>query len=323
VRVAQDGSFRFEGIPAGEYSLRTVHTAGYQDSTYSPSGREESPGFTLAEREALAGVVLELKPAFSISGRVQGDDPAGLQVLAIAARTKKPEGLEIVAQQSPGLDGAYQLDGLDGRGAYVMVADWRRTPSDGGYCPQYYPGTFSRDDAERIVFRKSPHVENVDIRLNREGGMVLQGRCATRTAKVPGAFVVAHRSDMSFDFVPTPRTRTATTCSPAWQRDFLVHADAVQHNLVRTRSAVQVDGAASSPRLDFVLHRGVRIAGHLVDEEGKECTVGQGFGSAAVASLPQGQIVFSDRSENKNRKKNERAVGIQLQPGEGDYGRPR
>jgi hypothetical protein len=59
-----------------------------------------------------------------------------------------------------------------------------------------------------------------------------------------------------------------------------------------------------------------------VDEEGKECTVGQGFGSAAVASLPQGQIAFSVTGfENKNRKKNVREPsGSSFSPGEGDYG---
>jgi hypothetical protein len=117
-----------------------------------------------------------------------------------------------------------------------------------GARPQYYPGTFSRDGAERIVFRKSPHVENVDIRLNREGGMVLQGTVRDENGQgVPGAFVVAHRSDMSFDFVPTYTDKNGHYLfSCLGKGDFLVHADAVQHNLVRTRSAVQVDGAASS-----------------------------------------------------------------------------
>ena len=154
--------------------------------------------------------------------------------------------------------------------------------------------------------------------------MVLQGTVRDENGQaVPGAYIVAHRSDMSFDFVPTYTDKTGHYLfSCLGKGDFLVHADAVQHNLVRTRTAVQVDGPASSSHLDFVLHRGVRIAGRLADEEGKEWTVGQGYGSATVASLPQEDSAFSVTGfENKNRTKNVRVPsGSTFSPGAGDYG---
>jgi TonB family protein len=324
VRVGRDGSFRFEDVAEGEYVLRTVRTAGYQDAIYDPEGiGGNMPSFTLAEGQEFTNIVLELKPAFGLSGRLVGDIPDELLVLAVAER-KEPPGLEVAGRGRVGREGRYRIDGLDGRPVYVQVADWGHLPSEGGYCPQYYPGTFSRDEAERITFTGAPEVSNLDFPLRTEGGIVLKGTVRSEDgAPVGGAFVVAHRSDMSFDLAPAytdNEGRYQLQC--LGKGGFLVHVDAAQHNLVRTRSAVQLDGSGGATELDFVLHRGVRIAGRLVDEQGGAWDVGRGFGFASVGSGSQAGASFTlSGFENKNRTKSVRVPsGARFSLGEGDYG---
>lgn len=324
LRVAQDGSFSYDDIAAGEYVLRTGRTAGYQDMTYDPEGTgSRMPRFVLAEGEDLTNIVFELKPAFSLSGRVLGDVPEGLLVLAVADRTE-PEGLEIVGRGRPGPDGRYHIDALDGRPVYLQVADWRRLPSEGGYCPQYYPGTFSRDEAERITFTTAPEVSNLDIPLRSTGGLVLEGTVHDEDgAAVGGAHVVAHRSNMSFDLVPTytdEEGRYQFQC--LGKGDFLVHVDAVQHNLVRTRSSVAIVSSGDPTRLDFVLRRGVRVSGRLLGEQGQEWILASGFGAANVVTEQRSESSFTLTGfQNRNRTMNVRpASGTRFSPGEGDYG---
>lgn len=323
VHVAADGSFLFEDIPSGEYRLRTTRVAGYQDAVYNPEEEEGYPRFTLAEGEHRTDILLELKPAYSISGRVHGEDRGDMLVLAWAERRKGPEGFEIVEQLRLEPDGSYRIDGLDGRPVYVMAVDWRREPSEGGYCPQYHPGTFSRDEAALIAYDEAAHVAGVDIELRRTGGMVLEGTVSDETNRpVPRAFVVAHRSDMFFDLIPAytdENGRYAISC--LGEGEFLVHVNAVQHNLVRTRTTVQMDESIAPVRLDFVLHRGVRIAGRLVDEQGDPWEIDRSFGFAHTQDHPQAAGSFTLTGfYNKDRTHSvQDHFGESFQLGDGDY----
>jgi len=71
IDVASDGSFEFKNIPAGNYSLRTINTSGFQDAIYNPEGKYgQYPKFSLRDKEKRTDLLLKARPAYSISGRV-------------------------------------------------------------------------------------------------------------------------------------------------------------------------------------------------------------------------------------------------------------
>ena len=162
------------------------------------------------------------------------------------------------------------IDGLSGKPVYVMAINWRAAKEGNALPPIYYPGTFSRSDAKQITFDKSRSIEHVDIRLRKEGGLILAGTVRDEAGKpVPEAFVVVHRRDMLDDFV------TAYTDAQGHYQiqglgdgEFLVHVDAVHRGLVRTRTPIDLDKTSKKTKRDFTLARGVLISGKFVGRAG-------------------------------------------------------
>ena len=63
--------FVFKDIPKGPFSLRSSHTAGYQDAVYNPDGKPgQFPPFSLKDGEQRSGIVLKAKQACRISGKI-------------------------------------------------------------------------------------------------------------------------------------------------------------------------------------------------------------------------------------------------------------
>jgi beta-lactamase regulating signal transducer with metallopeptidase domain len=320
VHVAADGSYRFNDIPAGMYSMKTVQAAGYQDAEYTHNGR---PFFRLAERQHLSDVTFQLKPALSLSGRIEGDAVDTLDVFAVGQEPDSSGTLMTLGRARPRADGSYRIEALNGQPAYVMVVDWERTPADGGYCPQYYPGTYSREEAELVTFGSGDSRADVNLTLRRTPGLVLEGTVRDQSGSpVAGAYIVAHESLSSVGLV-----RAYTDASGHYRLsclgkgEYLVHVDAGQHNLVRKRSTVDVEDESSATRLDFVLSRGVEIAGRMVDEQGNPWKAEREFGRATVAGFPEDSPFSITEFGNKNLPKSVRehaATGFSL--GDGNYG---
>ena len=331
INVASDGSFVFKDIPTGPFSLRTTNTAGYQDADYNPEGKlGRLPQFSLEDGEQRSGVILEAAPAFRISGKVldeNGNLPANIDGFLVKAWAKKKDnnGYETAGRHVPvnRADGSWSIDGLDGRAVYVMAINWRAARQGNAYPPIYYPGTFSRNEAKLITFDKERDVKNIDFRLQKGGGIVLDGIVTDETGKpVPEAFVVVHRRDMLFDFATAYTDEKGHyEIQGLGEGEFLVHADAVHRGLVRTRVPIDIDGASQKTQLDLKLKHGVTISGKFVDVDGNEWQIAQSHGSANIKDRqgPSSSFSLTD-FRNKYRPKNaSRGSGGEFYSGEGDY----
>ncbi|MGO8753374.1 MAG: carboxypeptidase regulatory-like domain-containing protein [Thermoguttaceae bacterium] len=320
MNAASDGTFVFQDIPQGPFSLQSSNSLRYQDAQYNPEG---NPGqlseFTLADREQRSDIVIKVKEACRISGRIldeNGKTPDDAGRMTVMAWFQNDDGrrYESKGWNIDRKDGSYVIDGLSGKPVYVMAINLRAAKEGSAWPPIYYPGTFSRSDAKQITFDKSRSIEHVDIRLRKEGGLILAGTVRDEAGKpVPEAFVVVHRRDMLDDFV------TAYTDAQGRYQiqglgdgEFLVHVDAVHRGLVRTRTPIDLDKTSKQTKRDFTLIRGVTISGKFVDEQGHDFQVARSQGRATAeiseklrGSESQGGFTPTDVDfRNKYRPKN-------------------
>lgn len=290
VNTAADGTFTFKDIPKGPFSLQVSRTAGYQDTPYNPENKPgQYPQFSLKDGEQRSGIVLKAKQACRVAGKIRdenGKKPKNIGDLTVLAWSKRDtgKGYEDTHGKINRKKGSYSIDGLNGKPIYVMAISWDAAKKGNALPPIYYPGTFSRSDAKLISFDEEKDIENADITLRKEGGVVLEGTVLDEAGKpVPEAFVVVNRPDMLFDFV------TAYTDAQGHYQiqglgdgELLVHVDAVHRGLVRMLTPLNVDKAAKKARRDFTLPQGVNISGKLVDEKGKDWQIGTSYGYANV-----------------------------------------
>ena len=331
VNVASDGTFVIKDIPTGPYAFQVTNTAGYQNEHYDPEDKGgPMPLFSLKEGEQRTGVVFKLESACRISGKVLDEDGKvpqdtnNLVVLAVFP-AKGREGYDTTQGRVSRSDGSYLLDRLANKPTYVLVINWREARTGTIYPPIYYPSTFSRDEARQITFDGTSHVENVDITMKKEGGLVLEGTIVDeKGAPVPEAFVVVHRRDMLFDFV------TAYTDKQGKYRlhglgkgELLVHIDAAHRGLARTRMPIDLDGSTELTKRDFTLVPSVSISGKLVTKDGKPWPVERGHGYAAILDGEQtsrgGSFSLTDfRNQFAPKNAKPRSAGSFL-TGEGGY----
>jgi hypothetical protein len=191
----------------------------------------------------------------------------------------------------------------------------------------YYPGTFSRDEATLIKFDKEKEIKNIDIKLKKDGGIILAGTVTDEEGKpVSQAFVVVHHSDMLFDF------STAYTDENGHYKidalgpgNFLAHVDAVHKGYVRTRMPFEIKAGDKELTMNFKLNRGVSISGKFVDENGNEWKNLNGYGNVYVSneSVKDTNSLSSfslTNFRNKYRPKDSRrGSGGYFAQGQGDY----
>ncbi len=336
VNTDSEGTFEIKDLPTGPFSLCSSHTAGYQDAAYSPEGKPgRFPPFSLNDGEHRTGIVLRIKEAYRVSGKIvdeNGKVPES-QRWNVLAWIENEGGGEYHTQHASvnHADGSYVIDGLSNQPVYVMAIDWRAAQEGNAWPAIYYPSSFSRTDAKQVVFDESRHVDGVDITLRKEGGIVIEGTVRDEAGEpVPEAFVVVHRRDMLFDF------NTAYTDARGHYQiqglgagSLLVHVDAAHHGFVRTRMPIDLDQASDKAERDFTLHRGVLISGKFVDEKGQDWQIGESYAYAAQVSEDRparGQFTLNEGNfsltnfQNKHRPENaaDHFPGTFLR-GEGDY----
>ena len=333
IKVAGDGTYLFRDIAAGEYTLQTTHTAGYQDVSYNPDGRTGNLlTFTLNDGEHRTDILLRAKPACSISGVVLDEDgkPLSDGKLYVVAWQQKDDvvnvgtGFENVGQTplSVRANGSYSIDGLDARPTYVMAIDWRAQDKDDPYPPCYYPGTVDRSKAKMVPLDTVFVAQNIDIRLQKHGEYALEGTITDESTGNPieNALVVIHHTDMLFD-----DTTAYTNAQGRYRIDslapgeFLVHVDAKPSGFVRKRQPLTIDSQTKESRLDFALKPGVSIRGKFVDTDGNDMDVKEpSYGYAH--HHPQLNPQSGSWSGRRNRYTvAERLYPVFFEPGAGDY----
>jgi beta-lactamase regulating signal transducer with metallopeptidase domain len=294
VNTDKGGDFIFKNIPIGPHSLQSSRTRGYQDAQYNPEGKPgQFPQFSLKEGEHRSGIVLKVKKACRIAGKVldeNGKTPENVGDLTVLAWFQRDDkGYSTEQARVNRSDGSFTIDFLSNKPAYVMAIDWRANKKDHAYPPIYYPSTFSRSQAKLITFDKGPNAENINITLRKEGGLVIAGTVRDEKGKpIPEAFVVAHHRDMLFDFV--------TAYSDAQGRyelhglgdgQLLVHVNATHRGFVRTAASVDLDGRTPKTQRDFTLKQGVLISGRFVDKQGNPWEIAQSYGHAYATGEPE------------------------------------
>jgi len=279
LEVAGDGSFVFKDIPGGSYLLQVSMAP---DHVTGPGQVGLTP-FTLGENEQKQDMVFKVRRGCSISGRVITEDGSQLpadKALGVIAWKELASGTVGTYNYRPvgsshidTKDGSYRLSGLDGQPVYVQFTDSTPELRDDGYPPVYAPGTFSRDEAQRVMFDKNGEtdVKGVDIKLRKTGGLVLEGVVSSRDRgePIPKTLVVVAHQDMAFD-----RATTYTDAQGHYRLEclgageFQLLADATPQGFVRTRKYVTLVDDTPVTQLDLTLMTGAAISGSLVQEDG-------------------------------------------------------
>ncbi|MHC4557685.1 MAG: M56 family metallopeptidase [Planctomycetota bacterium] len=331
IDVASNGTFMFENIPTGPFSLRTTNTAGFQDVVYNPDNK---PGgykwFSLEDGERRTDLVLKAKPAYSISGIVldESGEPLRDQKLWVWAWAELDElggnlnRYRIVEQKLVASDGSYFLDGLDGQPVYIMAIDLKAEEKDESYPPCYYPGTVARNEAHKVYFAEENAVVGIDIRLKKKGRFVLEGVVTDETTSdvIPKTLVTVHHRDMLFDRILTYTDEQGHyRIESLGTGEFLVHVDAEPWGFVRTRKPVLIERAQEINQLNFTLRPGVTISGEFVDENGDPIEISpQAYGLAYRDGYPNPETMSWSGSRNKYGIKGSSGNNT-FNGGEGDY----
>lgn len=188
---AADGTFRFDGIDAGNYRLSGSHIGFLRTSLGSKQSVGAGTQITLKAGQVMSGLKLSLTPQAVIAGRVvdqDGDpvDDVSLQLLhrgwVNGKRQLRPSGFAEVDDS-----GGFRINGVS-PGKYFLVA---APQSMGNGRPQlvappgkpdirivrtYYPSADSIESASVLEVAAGQEMNGVEIRVRREAVHHIRGR---------------------------------------------------------------------------------------------------------------------------------------------------
>lgn len=177
------GSFQFQQVPPGEYTLSAT-ARGYLEPAQSSGSRVT---IVLAGSQALSGILLRVTPQSVVSGHIvdeDGDPLAGAQIqlwrITYADGLRK---LHSVNAQAANTDdrGWFRVAGLSPGRYYLSASPSRRPPSgrpddDMRYGTSFYPGTPDPTMAAPVDLKPAEELDKVDMKLRKVHTVRVEGR---------------------------------------------------------------------------------------------------------------------------------------------------
>ncbi len=199
--TGRDGRFLFRQLPSGYYSIRAQH-AGYLPATFAETEFTRLPYvFGLMPGEKLENIVIRLRPAGVISGKVDfgdGEPAVGVPVQFFREYYYRGRhGFQLAGATRTDDRGIYRIYGLPPGRYYIVAAysppdpgpgvrEQRQLDENGLPVPEerfvttFYPSTHRMLEALPVRLRHSEELEHIDITLVR-----------TRVARIRGRVVSA------------------------------------------------------------------------------------------------------------------------------------
>jgi len=188
-----DGSFKFEGVEPGEYSLRG-EKAGYIQTSYgSKTGMMGGTTLTLQPGQQLTDLKLQLLQQAIVTGRVldeDGDPVPNVSVLAMTSMHLQGMSRYFPRGQANTDDtGAYRIANLTPGKYYIMTQLQRgnmgmrekpATPGKPDLQPvsTYYPNSLDRTGASAVDLKAGQEMPGVDIRQRTLETFHIRGKLA-------------------------------------------------------------------------------------------------------------------------------------------------
>lgn len=189
-----DGSFKFEGIEPGEYSL-FGQRSGYVQTQYgSKSGFVSGTVISLQPGQKLTDLKMQLIPQVTISGVVldeEGDPVPGIAVEALARFWGPGKRAYIPLGQATTDDtGAYRISNLMPGKYYVAAKNareqmmgMRETPAIPGKTDvrpvrTFYPSSLERSGASPVELKAGDGLRGIDIRMRSVETFHIRGKVA-------------------------------------------------------------------------------------------------------------------------------------------------
>jgi hypothetical protein len=192
IRTDASGEFAFGNLPTGNYRL-SVKRDGYIRQEYG------TPLTIVPESTSIRGLVFRLKPAPTISGRVQNDYgyPVANILVQAMRRSYDIRGKRTVTVFSNGLTddrGEYRLYWLDPGTYYVNASYLPKLPTAVNanedapravYASTYFPGDTDAANAQPIDLPADGEVGNINFRLDRSPAVTVRGTTYSIVARRP------------------------------------------------------------------------------------------------------------------------------------------
>lgn len=186
--TAEDGTWRIEALPAGDYRVRVagcgggligpeVDDVGWAPAWFGGDRAGDAESVAIAAGEERGGVEITLQRGGAVTGFLT--DAAGAAVGWACVRAVDAEGWVVAESEThpgdpaagEGVAGGYQLTGLAAGSYRVLFSDGCSELT--GYAPVWHGGADRFEDAAAVVVASGTVTDDIDATVTAEGATVI------------------------------------------------------------------------------------------------------------------------------------------------------